>query len=119
MAGEVSKCACGCGEQVARRGARGPAPQYASPTCRKRAERRRRVVHELTPWADVVAASPAPPVATPSDEQVARAILEARAVGFALLRLGTEARPELAWRCTKLGEQIVAAVTDIFEEAAG
>lgn len=116
MAVELPRCACGCGATLTRRGPRGPAPQYASAVCRKRAERRRRAVQELEPWTEVVHAAAAPVAPTPTDDQVARAVLETRAVGFALLRLGSQARPELAWRCTKLGEQIVAALNDTFGE---
>lgn len=56
-----------------------------------------------------------PPPAHP-DEQVARALLEARGIAAALLRLGREARPQLAWRCEGLGTAIEGALTRYFEE---
>lgn len=56
------------------------------------------------------------PAAGPTDEQVQRAILELRACAFALLRLGAESRPELAWRCTILGQSIISNLKDTFGE---
>lgn len=50
------------------------------------------------------------------EEQIARSILEAKAVGFALTRLGAMARPELSWRCTKLGECILTALSETFPD---
>ena len=96
------------------RGRRGPARVYATPACRKRAERRRRSEVEYLP-ADV----PIEPVrlsAVATDVQIERALIEARAVAFALLRLGAEARPELGWRCTRLGTAIVDGMAANFPE---
>lgn len=56
---------------------------------------------------------PAAP-ATPADRQLERALLEARAVAFALLRLGAELRPELAWRSTNTGEAMLTALEHNF-----
>lgn len=113
MATEQPKCACGCGAILIRRGRSGPAPQYASAVCRKRAERQRkagidleRVVHAGAPEQERSN--------VPTDEQVARAILEARTIGNAFIRLGREARPEFAWRCAKAGQAIVAGLRDAF-----
>lgn len=101
--------------QITRVGRRGPAPQYASATCRKRAERRRRLHRsDLEPWGAPPPSPPSTAKQTSADEQVARALLEARTVGFALVRLGTEARPELAWRCTKVGQALLASIADTF-----
>jgi len=50
------------------------------------------------------------------DDQVARALLEARALGFAFQRLGTQARPQLAWRCLSLGDLIIDAIQQQFPE---
>ena len=50
----------------------------------------------------------------PADDQIANALIEIRAAAFALLRLGPIARPELGWRCTKLGEAILAALERSF-----
>lgn len=111
MAENNPKCACGCGEILVRRGRSGPAPQYATALCRKRAERQRKSGIDLDL---VVHADPQPTIHVPVDEQIARAILEARTIGFAFTRLGTKARPELAWRCTKVGEAIIDALGESF-----
>lgn len=50
------------------------------------------------------------------DDQIARSILEARTIGFALQRLGNLARPELAWRCTKLGTLIITELAELFPD---
>ena len=50
------------------------------------------------------------------EDQVARSLLEARTIGFAFQRLGVQARPELAWRCSKLGDAITQAIADAFPE---
>ena len=114
---EMRKCACGCGQQLARRGRSGPAPMYASTACRMRAMRTRRATAELERLPDQVAAMPVGVNSGTIDDQVARSLLEARAVGFALQRLGAQARPELAWRCTKLGNAIVSALAENFPAA--
>lgn len=75
--------------------------------------RLRRVAVELTP-IEQLAAVEVPVPSAPSAVQVQRAILEARAVGFAFQRLGLEARPELAWRCQKVGDAIVGALAEWF-----
>jgi hypothetical protein len=49
-----------------------------------------------------------------TDEQVAQAILEARMITGALLRLGTVARPQLAWRCAKAGGELRGALEKYF-----
>jgi hypothetical protein len=46
---------------------------------------------------------PPPPRMPSTDEQVARAILEARGIAAAFLRLGHDARPAFAWRCELIG----------------
>lgn len=56
-----------------------------------------------------------PPDAHP-DDQVARALLEARGLAAALLRLGREARPQLAWRCEGVGSALQAALIRYFKE---
>lgn len=113
----IPKCACGCGQQVGSKPLRGPAPVYASAACRKRAMRRRNATAELTPLPD----RPEPLIEPASfgsvDEQVARAVMETRAIAFALTRLGTLARPEFAWRCAKLGEAIETELNRAFGEA--
>lgn len=57
--------------------------------------------------------TPIPTIKTAgTDEQLAQAILEARMITGALLRLGTVARPQFAWRCAKAG----AAMRDTLEK---
>ena len=115
------KCACGCGVVLERRGKRGPAPQYATALCRKRAERRRTrdANAAANDWtADVLPDRVRPvvqlPVSGSADQQVQRAILELRACAFALMRLGVEARPELGWRCTTLGQRVMKDLQETF-----
>jgi hypothetical protein len=74
---------------------------------------------ELSPVGDLepfdgdhgVLPAPAPP-----DDQVARAIFEARGIAAAFIRLGREARPQLAWRCAQTGEAITQALHRYFRE---
>jgi len=68
----------------------------------------------MEPFGGPVKVAPMPVSTAPADGQVSRAVLEARTVAFALIRLGTVARPEIAWRCTKAGQAMVAALEDSF-----
>lgn len=52
----------------------------------------------------------------PIDEQIERGILELKGLAHAFIRLGREARPEWSWRCSALGEAILAAIGDSFRE---
>ena len=61
----------------------------------------------------VVHAHPAPRART--DEQVARAFLEAKGLADVFARLGVDARPALAWRCT----HVAAALTSAINETLG
>jgi hypothetical protein len=89
-----------------------------------RALRNRRIgldlLSEVAPeaLAAVVKDAPVPAVGRPHEEQVQRALLEARSVAFAFQRLGAQARPDLAWRCAKLGAAIEEALKDSFGEVA-
>jgi hypothetical protein len=56
------------------------------------------------------------PASAHPDDQVARAIFEARGIGAAFFRLGREARPALAWRCEEVGKAVTAALHAYFEE---
>lgn len=114
MAIELPTCACGCGAEVLKRSAKGPRPRYATTSCRKRAERQRKATDQFELLPNLAHAIPIGFSAKPVEDQIANAILEARAVGFAFLRLGTQARPELGWRCTKTGEAIVEALGSNF-----
>jgi len=57
-----------------------------------------------------VHAHPAPRAST--DEQVARAFLEAKGLADVFARLGVDARPALAWRCAHVAEALTAAVNE-------
>jgi hypothetical protein len=54
------------------------------------------------------------PPASDTDDQAVRALLEIRTLAGACLRLGIEARPQLAWRFGRLGTGIAALVDDLF-----
>jgi len=51
------------------------------------------------------------------DSRVEHAVLQAKALSFELNRLGQIARPEFAWRCSKLAESINAGLRRYFKEA--
>ena len=65
---------------------------------------------EGAPPGPVVHAHPAPRAST--DEQVARAFLEAKALAGVFARLGVDARPALAWRCTHVAEALTSAINE-------
>ena len=95
---------------------------YCSKRCKQAAFRRSRTIAKLVPLVPVdhlktvgTAHGVIQEWAHP-DDQVARAIFEARGIGSAFLRLGREARPQLAWRCEKIGEAITEALHAYFEE---
>ena len=90
---------------------RGRPPHYCSQRCRQAAYRQRKACLPVanTQVAEVASAKPAG-----SDDQVARALLEARMVAGAFLRLGTVARPPFAWRCSKAGAEIREALDKYF-----
>lgn len=50
--------------------------------------------------------------APPVDEQVARAFLEAKGLAGTFTRLGLEARPALAWRCTHVAQALASALDE-------
>lgn len=117
---EIRKCACGCGLETERKAKTGRRPLYATNACRVRALRRRRalenlgLVPEFEAIPDLAKPEPVSVSASSADEQVARSILEARAIGYAFTRLGTSARPELGWRATKVGNAILSALAEFF-----
>jgi hypothetical protein len=100
--------------------------RYCSITCRNAAWRARRspVIWEDTPETPSVALEDAmdaslaglvPPMrAAPLDDQVVRAILEARGIAGAFRRLGVEVQPKLAWRCSGVGKAVHAALDEFF-----
>jgi hypothetical protein len=102
---------CGCELLVRRRGRR---PHYCSPRCRQAAYRQRKATFSLEPLPELEAV-PLPPIKMAgTDEQVVQAIAEARSVTGALLRLGTAARPQFAWRCAKAGAELREALEKYF-----
>jgi hypothetical protein len=110
----VSSCAY-CHQPLPVRRSRGPAASYCSRACRQSAYRARvRQQTHLEPLG--LAAQTISPVRAPAeaDRQVAQAILEARSVAGAFIRLGSEARIEFAWRCAKVGEAMLDAMDRYF-----
>jgi len=51
-----------------------------------------------------------------TDDQVAAAILEARIIAGAFIRLGRDSRPAFAWRCEKVGVALRDALESHFPE---
>lgn len=51
----------------------------------------------------------------PPEEQLARALLEARTLATALIRLEPRLPTGLAWRSATLGEQLLSHLSDLFE----
>jgi hypothetical protein len=98
---------CGRELQESRRGRR---RHYCSSRCRQAAYRQRQAAFSLDPLAGQAAASVPPIKMAGTDEQVVQAIIEARSVTGALLRLGSVARPQLAWRCAKAGAALREAL---------
>jgi hypothetical protein len=92
---------------------------YCSNGCRQAAHRRRHAVDALIPAGRLEQVSEEhgilPPPA-PTEDQVACAILEARAIAGAFLRLGREACPQLRWRCEGVGTALAEALARYFRE---
>ena len=89
---------------------------YCSIRCKQAAWRRSQSLARLVPVDRSKTIAATLPASAHPDDQVARAIFEARGIGAAFLRLGREARPQLAWRCEKVGDAITAALHAYFEE---
>jgi endogenous inhibitor of DNA gyrase (YacG/DUF329 family) len=92
---------------------------YCSKRCRQAAFRRSRSIAKLVPvdhMETIGTAHGTLPAPAHPDDQLARAIFEARGIGAAFLRLGREARSQLAWRCERVGEAITEALHAYFEE---
>ena len=92
---------------------------YCSNRCRQAAHRRRHAIDRLFPTGSLQPVGhehgTLPPPA-PTEDQVACAILEARAVAGAFLRLGREACPQLRWRCEGVGRALTEALACCFSE---
>ena len=92
---------------------------YCSNGCRQAAHRRRHAGDALLP-ADRLESvgqehGTLPPPA-PTEDQIACAILEARAIAGAFLRLGREACPQMRWRCEGVGKTLFEALACYFRE---
>jgi hypothetical protein len=107
-----------CGSPI-RQIAEGRPRLYCSNGCRQAAHRRRHAGDSLIP-ADRLETlgqehGTLPPPA-PTEDQVACAILEARGIAGAFLRLGREACPQLRWRCEGVGTALAEALARYFCE---
>lgn len=107
----VPKCAH-CGGPMEQPGL-GRRRRYCSAACRQAALRTRRSAAQ---WLPAISADAIQlPQSIPTDEQVARLILEVRALAGAASRLAGEARPALAWRCERLSQALRAALDEHFD----
>lgn len=95
---------------------RGRARRYCSDACRVRSQRLKGTADLPSDQFVPVTLKPAPVVHIHrgDEDQVSRAIVEARAVAFTLTRLSAEVHPALAWRCQKLGDLILVALAETF-----
>jgi hypothetical protein len=90
--------------------------RFCSAACRKAAFSLRHNEIVWEPLDSAVVEHVPEPTPTPNpDEAVAAAIVEARTLAGTFRNLGRRARPQLAWRCTKIGEAIHSALDDYFE----
>ncbi len=107
-----------CGGPLPPPGKAGPPRRYCSGRCREAARRRRVNVlkAEIVPRRDRAHAEPSP--RAHPDQQVAVAVLEATRVSGAFLRLASEARPQLSWRCEKVGAGLRSLLADNFGDLA-
>ena len=101
-----------CGSSV-QQTAGGRPRLFCSNRCRQAAHRRRHAADDLFPAGSLEPVGeergilPAP---APTEDQIACAILEARAVAGAFLRLGREACPQLRWRGEGVGKALTEAL---------
>lgn len=103
-----------CNAPLPPAGRRGPARQYCSNRCRSAARRGRArsfTYYGASPGEEPLEASEVAQFRSAStDEQVARAIIEAIGLVNSLRRLGRDARPNLRWRCARLAESLETAL---------
>ncbi|MBN2565984.1 MAG: hypothetical protein JXB46_09780, partial [Candidatus Eisenbacteria bacterium] len=90
--------------------------RYCSDACRVAAARRRQTGDLLRSPVPLGTEPAMLPASAHPDDQVAVAILEARAIASAFLRLGREARPQFAWRCEAVGIALAEALRRSFPE---
>ena len=65
----------------------------------------------------VLVSEPAPGTSSSKDDEVAHAILEAKVLAGAFFRLGREARPQFAWRCTEVAKALASVLESVFGES--
>ena len=113
---EILRCEW-CGRDI-RRGSRGPAPRYCQASCRVAAHRARRATAAIRTELQAAGATHEPvvhadpPPRASVDEEVARAFVEAKSLAGVFARLGSQARPQIAWRCTRVAQALSAAINE-------
>jgi hypothetical protein len=110
---ETGTCAW-CNGRLPPRQRIGRPRRYCSDACRQSAHRAKTDYIDWATSADVplpdLSAAPLPD----TDEQAVRTLLEVRTLAGVCMRLGVEARPQLAWRFARLGDGINSLIEDLF-----
>jgi hypothetical protein len=118
----IPKCkAPGCGKDLPPYAGVGRRPEYCNGTCRMRAWRVRNANYEPAgpvPLSGFVPEDPVAAVATgrlaASDEQAARALMDAQNLVSVFRRLGRTARPALAWRFKQMADALTAELEELW-----
>lgn len=123
MSAEIAQCkAPGCGKDLPPYKGTGRRPEYCNETCRMRAWRAR-TNPGYEPSGPVAIADPAPddPVEAVAlgklagtDEQAARALMDAQNLLAVCRRLERTARPTLAWRFRKMADSLAAELEELW-----
>ena len=113
MAFETGTCVW-CNGALPPRRRTGRPRRYCSSACRQSAHRAKMGYIDWAASADVRLPDFSDPPAPDTDEQAVRTLLEMRSLAGVCLRLGIEARPQLAWRFERLGAGVAALVDDLF-----
>ncbi len=123
MAGnQIQKCkAPGCGKDLPPYAGVGRRPEYCDETCRMRAWRSRHADYEPAGPVSVSGLSAEDPVEAiaigklaGTDEQAARALMDAQNLLSVLRRLSRTARPSLAWRFRKMADNLAAELEELW-----
>jgi len=116
----IDRCEA-CTGPLPARAPRGRRRRYCSGRCRTAASRARRA-HAGTPDGADVAGEGAEPVeaflrghSASTDDQVLGVLHEALLLAATYRRLGAEARPPFAWRCSSMADVIDAAILRFFK----
>lgn len=105
-----------CNRELPRRAPGAGRPRrYCGDPCKNAAYRQRKLEAEYRPRPAFPETAP-PPTPNP-DEQAARAVLEARMLAAAFIRLSELLPPSLAWRFEQTGYAMQAVLADHFGEA--